>query len=155
MPEESPLDQLQQRTFARSTEATRRAYPAERQLAGPRLTGYLERRALAVVGSTRPDGRPHSAISSYIRRGTTFWLPTVAGSVREGNIRACPWLVLVVVEGEDGEHIAVIVEGAAVIVAPDAVPRDVATEFGKSWVASWLRLDAERLLSYADTGAPA
>jgi len=53
-----------------------------------------------VVGSTRPDGRPHTAMSIFIRRGTTFWLPTMAGSVRERNLRSTPWLTMVIAEGD-------------------------------------------------------
>ena len=81
------LGLLQDRTFARSTAATSASYPQERRLDAAQLASYLDRRAYAVVGSTRADGRPHSALSVYIRRGATFWLPTVAGSVRERNLR--------------------------------------------------------------------
>jgi hypothetical protein len=34
--------------------------------------GYLDRRALAVMGSCRPDGRPHAAMSSYTRQVREF-----------------------------------------------------------------------------------
>jgi pyridoxamine 5'-phosphate oxidase-like protein len=150
---ENLLDEIQDRTFARASGATLRAYPRRRRLAGSLLTGYLDRRSTCVVSSTRPDSRPHSALSSYIRRDAAFWLPAVAGTVRERNLRAAPWLVLVVTEGDGADHIAVIIEGPAAVVAVADAPGDVTAAFGKSWVSAWLRLDAERVLSYADDTA--
>ena len=105
------LGGLQDRTFARATTATAVCYRPERRLSATQLVSYLDRRAFAVVGSTRADGRPHAAMSVFIRRGTTFWLPTMAGSVRERNLRGTPWLTMVIAEGDHPEHIAVIIEG--------------------------------------------
>jgi hypothetical protein len=118
------LGELQDRSFARATGATAASYPPERRLSGAQLASYLDRRAFAVVGSARPDGRPHAAMSSYIRRGATFWLPAVAGSVRERNLRATPWLAMVIAEGDRGEHIAVLIEGPAEVIEPSRVPVD-------------------------------
>lgn len=146
------LDDIQDRTFAQATGATLRAYPPKRRLRGARLTGYLDRHSLAVVTSTRADGRPHSAPSSYLRRETTFWLPTMAGAVRVHNVQRTPWLVLVVMEGEGSAHAAAIVEGTAEVIAPPDAPPEVAAAFAQAWVSNWLRLDAERILSYADEG---
>ena len=147
------LGLLQDRTFARATAATSASYPRERRLDAAQLAAYLDRRAYAVVGSTRADGRPHSALSVYIRRGATFWLPTVAGSVRERNLRTKPWLTMVIAEGDHPVHIAVIVEGPAEVVAPPQVPEDVQAAVTGDWVSTWIRLTAERLLSYADENA--
>ena len=147
------LGRLQIQTFARSTTATASSYPPERRLSAPQLASYLDRRAFAVVSSTRADGRPHTAISSYIRRGTTFWLPTVAGSVRERNLRGTPWLTMVIAEGDHGEHVVVILEGPAEVVAPAGVPGDVRSAAQGDWVKAWIRLEAQRLLSYAAESA--
>ena len=146
------LGLLQDRTFARATAATSASYPQERRLDAAQLAAYLDRRAYAVVGSTRPDGRPHSAMSVYIRRGATFWLPTVAGSVRERNLRSKPWLTMVIAEGDHDDHIAVLIEGSAEVVEPSLVPADVRAAVTGDWVSAWIRLTAERLLSYADEG---
>jgi Pyridoxamine 5'-phosphate oxidase len=146
------LGLLQGRTFARATAATSASYPQERRLDAAQLASYLDRRAYAVVGSTRPDGRPHSAMSIYIRRGATFWLPTVAGSVRERNLRSKPWLTMVIAEGDHDNHIAVLIEGSAEVVEPSLVPSDVQAAVTGDWVSAWIRLTAERLLSYADDG---
>ena len=52
-------------------------------------------------------------MSVYIRRGTTFWLPTMAGSVRERNLCGTRWLTIVIEEGDHPEHVAAIAEGPA------------------------------------------
>src|SRR5215472_11280481 len=135
------LGDLQDRTFARATAATAISYPPKRRLSAAQLASYLDRRAFAVVGSTRAGGRPHAAMSVYIRRGTTFWLPTMAGSLRERNLRRTPWLTMV------------IAEGPAEVVAPSDVPADVRAAVTADWVSAWIRMPAERLLSYADEGA--
>jgi predicted pyridoxine 5'-phosphate oxidase superfamily flavin-nucleotide-binding protein len=147
------LGGLQDRTFARATAATCDSYPPERRLSADQLAAYLDRRVFAVVGTTRADGRPHAAMSVFIRRGTTFWLPTMTGSVRERNLRGTPWLTMVIAEGDHPEHIAVITEGPAEIVAPSQVPADVRAAATGAWVSAWICLTAERLLSYADESA--
>jgi general stress protein 26 len=147
------LARRQDETFAHATVATASSFPPERRLTAAQLAGYLDRRAFAVVGSTRADGRPHAAISSYIRRDSTFWLPTVAGSVRERNLRGTAWLTMVIAEGDRGEHIVVIIEGPAEVIEPAEVPGDVRAAVTGDWVNAWIRLTAERLLSYAAESA--
>jgi hypothetical protein len=147
------LGALQDRTFARATAATAASYPPERRLDGGQLAEYLDRRAFAVVGSARSDGRPHAAMSVYIRRDATFWLPTVAGSVRERNLRTSPWLTLVVSEGDHDAHIAVLIEGSAEVIEPSLVPADVRAAAPGDWVSRWIRLTAQRVLSYAAESA--
>ena len=146
------LGELQDRTFARATSATGISYPPERRLSGAQLAAFLGRHKFGVVGSTRADGRPHAALSIYIRRDLTFWLPTMAGSVRERNLRGTPWLTIVVAEGNHPDHIAVIIEGPTEVLAPSEVPGDVQAAVTEDWVSLWIRLTAERLLSYADAG---
>ena len=147
------LGRLQDRTFLRATAATLGSYPPERRLNAAQLAAYLDRRAFAVVGSTRADGRPHAALSSYVRRGGTFWLPTVAGSVRERNLQAAPWLTMVVTEGDHDEHIAVLIEGSAEVVKPSLTPADVREAVSGDWIDGWIRLTADRLMSYGAEGA--
>ena len=147
------LGGLQERTFAQATAATAVSYPPERRLSAAQLAAYLDRRSFAVVSSTRRNGRPHTAMSVYIRRGVTFWLPTMAGSVRERNLRGMPWLTMVIAENDHPEHIAVIIEGPAEVVVPAQVPADVREAATADWVSTWIRLTAERLLSYADENA--
>jgi hypothetical protein len=119
------LGSIQEGTFDTAAAATAGSYPAEWRLGPGQLAAYLDSRAFAVVSSARPDGRPHAAMTSYVRRGSTFWLPTVGGSVRERNLRHQPWLSLAVAEGDRNEHVATLLEGPAEIVAPEGVPADV------------------------------
>ena len=144
---------LQDQTFTRATGATAASFPPRQRLTGAQLAGYLDRRAFAVVATTRADGRPHAAMCSYIRRGAIFWLPTVTGAVRERNVIHQPWVSLVVSQGEHREHVIVIVEGSAAIVAPGDVPPDVRSRASSDWVGSWIRVRAERVMSYAADGA--
>jgi predicted pyridoxine 5'-phosphate oxidase superfamily flavin-nucleotide-binding protein len=143
------LGAVQEQTFASATRATADSFPPERRLPARELAAYLDRRAFAVIGSRRPDGRPHAAMSSYVRRGRDFWLPTVAGSVRERNLRAEPWITMTVTEGDRDSHILVLLEGPAEVVALAAVPAEVRAAVTGEWVATWIRLIAQRLLSYA------
>ncbi len=146
------LGDLQDRSFGRATAATAASYPPQRRLSAAQLASYLDRRSFAVVGTARADGRPHAAMSVFVRRGTTFWLPTMAGSVRERNLRRTPWLTMVIAEGDHPVHIAVIAEGPAEIVPLPDVPADVRAAVTGDWVSEWIRVTAERLLSYADEG---
>jgi len=148
------LGALQDQSFARATSATIRSYPPERRLSNQQLAEYLGRRAFAVIGSGRPDGRPHAAMSSFIRRGTTFWLPTVAGSVRERNVRHEPWLTMTITEGDRDAHVVVLIEGPADVLSSADVPADIRAAVTGDWAAAWIRLKAGRLLSYASARAP-
>jgi Pyridoxamine 5'-phosphate oxidase len=150
------LASLQDRTFARATGATTASFPLRHRLSGAQLARYLDRRAFAVVATARADGRPHATVCSYVRRETTFWLPTVAGAVRERNVRHQPWLSLVISQGDHGDqsqHVLVIIEGTGTVVPPAEVPPDVRARADGDWVGSWIRVLAERLLSYAAEGA--
>jgi nitroimidazol reductase NimA-like FMN-containing flavoprotein (pyridoxamine 5'-phosphate oxidase superfamily) len=149
----SELGDLQDRTFAKATAATNISYPSERRLTAEQLDSYLDRRKYAVVGSARADGRPHAAMSLYVRRGTTFWLPTMAGSIRERNVSRTPWLTLVIAENDHAKHIAVITEGPTEVIEPPQVPADVRETVTQDWASAWIRVSAERLLSYAEKDA--
>lgn len=149
----SELSDLQERSFAKATGATNISFPPERRLTAEQLDSYLTRRKYAVVGSARADGRPHAAMSLFVLRGTTFWLPTMAGSVRQKHLDRTPWLTLVIAEDDDDKHIAVIAEGSTEVVEPDQVPADVRETVTEDWATAWIRVSAERLLSYAEKDA--
>jgi len=107
----------------------------------------------AVDGSCASHSIVTAAMSSFIRRGTAFWLPTVAGSVRERSVRREPWLTLTVTQGDRDEHVVVLIEGPADIVPLPEVPADVRAAVTGDWIAAWIRIKAERMLSYASEGA--
>lgn len=149
------LGDLQAATFARASASTAASYPPEDRLSPGQLASYLDSREFAILGSTRPDGRPHAVLTSFARSGTDFWLPVGARSVRERNIRTQPWATLVVTEGDHGRHIAVIIEGPAEPVALGDAPDDVRSKIAGDWVALWFRLRAERVISYGAKNVPA
>jgi hypothetical protein len=60
---------------------------------------------------------------------------------------------MVIAEGDHPDHIAVIAEGPAEVVALSEMPEDVRAAASGDWVSAWIRLTAERLLSYADESA--
>jgi hypothetical protein len=60
---------------------------------------------------------------------------------------------MVIAEGDHGAHVVVILEGPAEVIAPAEVPGDVRSAAQGDWVEAWIRLEAERLLSYAAEGA--
>src|SRR5215468_11380325 len=98
---------LQEQTFAGATRATAGSYPPGRRLSARQPGDDLDRRAVAVIGSCRPDGRPDAAMSACIRRGREFWLPAAGGSVRERNVRARPWPTMTITAGDRDAHVVV------------------------------------------------
>jgi len=153
------LGQLQDESFSRAGRAVRKAYPPERRMTGPQLAGYLARRTYALASSTRPDGRPHAAPTLFSIYAEAFWLPTLGGAVRLGNVRAHPWLALSIIEGEHDTHAAVLAEGPAEVLA--TVPEEVRSitklrNAGGSldWATAWLRMTPQRLFSFAELAWP-
>jgi hypothetical protein len=149
------LGRLQEASFHRAGPAVRTAYPPGRRMTGPQLAEYLTRRTYALASSTRPDGRAHAAPTLFTSYAEAFWLPTLGGAVRLGNVRANPWLALSIIEGEHDTHAAVLTEGPAEVLT--AVPDDVrnTTEqrnAGASldWATAWLRVTPQRLFSFAE-----
>jgi hypothetical protein len=147
------LAAVQEQAFAGVAGATAGSDPPGRRRPARQLASYVGRRAFAVIGSCRPDGRPHAAMSSYLRQGREFWLPAVAGSVREHNARARPWLTMTITEADRDSRMVVLVEGPAAVVAPAGVPAEVRAAVTDDWAAAWIRLTAGRLLSCAAQGA--
>jgi hypothetical protein len=147
------LVELQEQTFSSARAVTASSFEPARRLTADQLGRFLDRRVFAVLSTTRADGRPHAALGSYYRRDDVFWLPTARDSIRERHVRRQPWLVLVVTEGDHGAHVMVTVEGPVEIVPVAAVPADVAAEVEGDWVELWLKLTAQRVLSYGAEGA--
>jgi hypothetical protein len=118
------LGRLQDGSFSRAGPALRTAYPPQRRMAGPQLAGYLERRTYALPSSTRPDGCAHAAPTLFSLYAEAFWLPTLGGAARLGNVRSHPWLALSILEGEHDTHAAVLTEGPAEVVGVCCVQRN-------------------------------
>lgn len=149
------LAQLQEASFAHGNAAVQSSLNADRRMTGDQLAAFLDAHRYAVVASTRPSGRPHATMTSYLRMGTTFWLPTMTGTARWRNVQTHPWLSLVVTEGEGDQHAAVTLDGPAESLSLEAAPTQVRERLpDASWVTCWLRLTPRRLFSYAAPGAP-
>ena len=149
------LGRVQDESFSRAGQALRTAYPPQRRMTRPQLAGYLERRTYALASTTRPDGRAHAAPTLFSLYANAFWLPTLSGAARLGNVRAYPWLALSILEGEHDTHAAVLIEGPAEVVA--TVPDDVCSITEKrnrggslDWATAWLRMTPQRLFSFAE-----
>ena len=128
-------------------------------MTGPQLAQYLDRRTYALASSTRPDGRAHAAPTLFTVYAEAFWLPTVGGAARIGNVRAHPWLALSILEGEHDTHAAVLTEGPAEAVpaVPDEVRSitEVRNRGGTlAWATAWLRMTPQRLFSFAEVDWP-
>jgi general stress protein 26 len=148
------LDALQHSSFASGSRATRTSYPEVNRLSGPELAGRLESKRYLVLATARPDGRPHAALTSFVFHGELIWMPTETGTARLRNLRAQPAAFLVLTEGEDDEHVAVLIEGAVDIHTLDGTPRDVEDAWHKKfghkpdWAGAWLALGPAKLFSY-------
>lgn len=149
------LEDLQQETLASASRATKDSL--QRRLSGAGAVSFLAARRYAVVATTRPDGRPHAAMSGFLVVGRTIWLPVMRGTARARNLRAHPWVCVVIADGEGDEHTMVTFEGAALLVGrpPEAVLAAWARRHGTApdWAAEWIRVDIERMLTYAGPGS--
>lgn len=118
---------------------------------------YLAQRRYLVVATVRKDGRPHAALSAFAFTGRRFWLPTMAGTARERNVRTRRYVSLVVAEGEDSDHKAVLTEGPAELVADldDAAVDAWCARHGSvpEWADAWITVEPSKLFSY-DAGDP-
>jgi hypothetical protein len=153
------LGRLQDASFGRASQTTRTAYPPNRRMTAGQLAGYLARRTYGLASTTRPGGRPHAAPTLFSVYAEAFWLPTVAGAVRLGNVEAHPWLALSIIEGEHDSHAAVLTEGPAEVHAtvPDHVRNitELRNRGGSvDWATAWIRVSPQRLFSFAEAAWP-
>jgi general stress protein 26 len=153
--EAETLAALQDASFARAGAATRESYPPENRMSGETLHRFLEARRYLVAATTRPDGRPHIAPTAYLLDADSVWLPTTAGAARLRNVAGTPHVSLALTEGEGDIHGAVLMEGAASIVAGAAAPPRLMESWRAkhssdgSWIADWIVVRPSRLFSYA------
>lgn len=146
------LGELQDASFAGVNAATAGSFPPERRLSGEAIERYLNSRRNAVVSTTRPDGRPHSAPGAFVLFQDSIWLPVVAKAARIRNVTKQPWVSMVVAEGVRDAHCVVMIEGAAVVATSPPVGLAEAARpklDSVSWVSSWIHLTPAKLLSYA------
>jgi len=149
------LSRIQEASFARASEATKRAYPEDRRMDGAALHTFLSRRRYGVLATMRPDGRPHAAPAGYALVGTSFVFASLADAQRIHNLQAEPHASLVVSAGEGDAHAAVIAEGTTRLLDPIEASLEMRAPFRDKdgalpeWVGVLIALTPERLLSYA------
>ena len=151
--------ELQERTFRSSTAAT--SDSLDRRMSGAAIARFLASKRYAAVATTRRDGRPHLAMTSFLAVDAAVWLPAMTGTVRVRNVGRQPYASVVVTEGEGDGHTMVTLEGpASALDAADADPAMLegwASQLGEpapDWATSWIRIDVERVLSYAASASP-
>lgn len=156
-----PIDTLvriQEASFARASAATRNAFPPERRMSGPLLTGFLTHKRYAVFATTRPDGRPQAAPVGFALIGTKFVMASLGNAQRVRNLQHEPHASLVVTADEGDRHGVVIVEGTTRLLEPLEASLDMRAPFRDDsgtlpdWIGTIIVLTPERLLSYAAEG---
>ena len=152
------LPRIQEASFARATEATRRAFPEARRMDGLTLVTFLTARRQCVLSTVRPDGRPHAAPVGYALVGTKFVFASLENAARVRNLHHEPHASIVVTQGEGDEHGVVIAEGVAAIMPTLEAPLEMREPFRDAegsmpaWIGAIIAVTPERLLSYAAPG---
>lgn len=149
------LEDLQTRSFAQASATTTSAYPPESRMPGDLLLRLLSARKYIVVATTRRNGTPHAAMSSFAVADGRVWLPTEAGTARIRNLQHNPYVSLVLTEGEDETHAVVLIDGPVSLVpdgdAPGAALAAWKDKFSHepAWADHWICVEPRRLFSYA------
>jgi nitroimidazol reductase NimA-like FMN-containing flavoprotein (pyridoxamine 5'-phosphate oxidase superfamily) len=118
----------------------------------PVLADFLQERRYCVLATGRPDGRPQARPVGFTVVDGSFWIGTVAGRRLE-NLRGVPYASLVVMEGEQKEHRVVLAEGPVEL--HERMPENVELAWRAkhdsfpAWAAAFVKLQPERLFSYA------
>lgn len=153
------LHRIQEASFARASEATRRAFPSERRMDGATLLRFLAGRNAGVLATVRPDGRPHAAPARFALVGTRFVFVSPADAARIENLRHEPHASLVVLAEHDASQAVVVAEGTTRLLEPMEASLEMRAPFRggpdgalPSWVGFVVVLTPERLLSYAPEG---
>lgn len=155
MSDASVYDEVQERTYAAATPAT--ADSLDRRMTGEAIAAFLTGHRYAAVATTRADGRAHLAMTGFLADGATVWLPAMAGTVRARNVERLGYASVLVTDGEGDQHTMVTLEGPATTGTPDAAAlARWRTDRGEEpdWATTWIRVDVERVLSYAALGSP-
>jgi len=150
------LANVQARTFASASAATRDSYPERSALDAEEMEAFVDRMTYAVLATTRPDGRPHASPVGYLPTADRIWMASVAGAARLRNLSEQPAASLVVVEGTGDDHVALIVEGAVrrhtdpTAILDDWLRDAWRDRYGTelTWAGSLIELEPTRVLSY-------
>jgi general stress protein 26 len=149
------LDDLQGRSFAEASTTTNSAYPPDSRMSGDLLLRLLRARKYIVVATTRRNGTPHAAMSSFAVADGKVWLPTEDGTARIKNLQRNPFASLVLTEGEDETHSVVLVDGPVTLIPDSDVPGAARAAWKDKfshepgWAELWICVEPHRLFTYA------
>ncbi len=149
----APLAEIQNASFARAGRGLLKSWPPSHAMEPDALAQLLSSHRYAVLATTRPDTRPHAAPVGFLVAKGVFWLATVEGA-RLRNLEQNPYASLVLIEGEDETHSALLVEGATSLHSPRPELRDLwARRFNNKadWAAAFIKLQPNSVFSYAAT----
>lgn len=143
------FERIQEASFARASDATRRSFPVERAMSGRTLLDFLDRVRTGTLATSRPDGRPHAAPVSFALAGSSIVIASLGDAQRVTNLRARPHVSLVVTEA----RAAAIIEGTARLMDPAGAPaamkepfRDAGGAF-PDWAGVLVAITPGRILS--------
>jgi len=148
------LERIQESSFNRASESTRRAYPPERRMDGGTLFEFLARRRTGVLATVRPDGRPQASPVAYGLVGSRFVFGSTSEATRVRNLRHHPHVSLVVTEEFGDSRSVVIVDGTARLVGAHEAPLELRAPFRDdegalpAWCEILIVLTPERILSF-------
>jgi len=148
------LARIQEASFARASESTRRAYPTDKRMTGEEMLEFLARRKVGVLATVRPDGRPQAGLAGYALVGARFVFASREDAGRVRNVRHHPHVSLVVGEETADGRSVVVVEGTARLQSPNEASLETRAPFRDDhgtlpeWIEVLLLLTPERILSY-------
>ena len=152
------LMKVQEASFRRAGKPMLGSFLPEQALSRDDLEAFLTRKQYAVMATTRPNGKPLASMILFLVWRNAFWLPSTKGAVRLTNLSSQPWASLVITEGEDSNHTAVVVEGPTVTHGGESMSRifgdgladvwDRHVTHSHDWVAALIELTPDRLLSF-------
>ncbi len=156
---------VQNRSYDRAGPRILESYPRTRSMDAARLAAFLGSRRYAVLATSRPDGRAQAAPIAFTVWDCAFWMASARGA-RTRNLRVHPYGSIVIMEGEDKAHRAVIAEGQVMTYEkPDLGARreelwavwQARHRHLPDWATLLIELRPERFFSYdatVEVGAP-
>jgi SAM-dependent methyltransferase/general stress protein 26 len=135
--EPASLEALRERSVRAAARGTVDSWPPQQALRGSALEEFVDRKRYAMLSTTRRDGRPHAAVVAYCVLDGRFWLPAVACAQRVRNVESEPAASLLIVEGEEDEHVAVSIEGLAAVHTDNEARRILDDRLREAWRARY------------------
>jgi general stress protein 26 len=116
------------------------------------LAAFLDERRNCILATTTARGHAQARPVAFAPVGDSLWFAT-GRSGRLRNIEQTPWVSVVVIDGDRGDHRAVTLDGPVTLV--DEPPPEVLAEWARrfdgpaDWAVAWFELRPERVFSYA------